>query len=108
MVFLYLLIKNQEFKAMTKTILKLGVPILLLALFIGSCSGSKKAIEIGEEEKVVFQEQEKDTIEISHAESNYEIIIIEPGFQTWLQSIARPEGYYSQSFMENRNELYVL
>jgi hypothetical protein len=25
-----------------------------------------------------------------------------------LQSIARPEGYYSQSFLENRNQLYVV
>ena len=37
----------------------------------------------------------------------YQIIIIEPGFNGWLQSTARPEGYYSQSFLEGRNRLYV-
>jgi hypothetical protein len=29
------------------------------------------------------------------------------GFFVWLQSIARPEGYYSQSFLESRNSIMV-
>ena len=48
-----------------------------------------------------------DTVKIANEELEYEIIIIDPGFNIWLQSIARPEGYYSQSFMENRNFLFV-
>ena len=49
-----------------------------------------------------------DTVRIANDEIEYEIIIIDPGFNTWLASTARPRGYYSQSFMENRNIQYVL
>lgn len=48
-----------------------------------------------------------DTVSISSDETDYEIIVIEPGFYSWLQTTARPEGYYSQSFLESRNKLYV-
>ena len=68
----------------------------------------KKGIEITDTEKMAFAKKTGDTVAISNAESNYEIIIIEPGFNTWLQSIARPEGYYSQSFLETRNKFYVV
>ncbi|MCC1484149.1 hypothetical protein J1C55_06080 [Winogradskyella sp. E313] len=48
-----------------------------------------------------------DTVVIGSDENTYEIIIIDAGFTGWLASIARPEGYYSQSFMETRNNLFV-
>ncbi|WP_242204989.1 DUF6146 family protein [Aestuariivivens insulae] len=48
-----------------------------------------------------------DTVTIANDKLEYEIIIIEPGFNAWLASIAKPEGYYSQSFLENRNYFYV-
>jgi len=56
---------------------------------------------------MAFRETERDTVTIADDESDYEIVIIEPGFQTWLSSVARPEGYYSQSFLENRNQILV-
>ena len=74
---------------------------------LNGCGSSSQTVEITEEEKNAFQQKEKDTVTIANESSNYEIIIIEPGFQTWLQSIARPEGYYSQSFLENRNQIMV-
>lgn len=51
--------------------------------------------------------QEQDTVRIANDSLEYEILIIEPGFNTWLVSRARPEGYYSQQFLENRNIIYV-
>ena len=48
-----------------------------------------------------------DTVSISNDELEYEIIIIEPGFATWLETRARPEGFYSQEFLENRNAHFV-
>lgn len=51
--------------------------------------------------------EKSDTVSISSDETDYEIIVIEPGFYSWLQTTARPEGYYSQSFLESRNKLYV-
>lgn len=48
-----------------------------------------------------------DTVTIANNDLEYEIIIIEPGFNFWLKSTAKPEGYYSQHYLESRNQLYV-
>ena len=77
-----------------------------MLLFEG-CGSSQKSLGISPEESQVFKQQEADTVEISDPESNYEIIIIEPGFDYWLRTMARPRGYYTQSFLETRNRLYV-
>lgn len=82
--------------------------LLFFLLALSGCKSSSSTLDITEDEKAVFEQQKEDTVEIGAAESNYEIIIIEPGFQTWLQAIAKPEGYYTQSFLENRNRLYVI
>lgn len=81
---------------------------LVLILFIVQCSGTKKVVDISEEEKEVFNQQDKDTISIKNDSLEYEIIILEIGFNTWLQSIAQPRGYYTQEFMENRNRIFVI
>ena len=89
---------------------KLVAPAFCFTTFlflIFACHSSQGTTNISDKEKMAFQEQEGDTVTIADKESNYEIIIIEPGFQTWLQSIARPEGYYSQSYLENRNQIMV-
>ena len=68
-----------------------------------SCNSSKKITSTSEEVNV----SEQDTVRIANDELEYEIIIIEPGFNVWLITTARPEGYYSQSFLESRNVQYV-
>ncbi len=50
---------------------------------------------------------EQDMVRIANDDLEYEIIIIEPGFNTWLASVAKPEGYYSQSYLESRNRILV-
>ena len=81
---------------------------LLVMVVIGSsCGSTKEAITVSDEEKLAFAKQEGDTIKIASDDIEYEIIIIEPGFNFWLQSIAKPEGYYTQSYLENRNKIYV-
>jgi len=84
------------------------VVILFSSLIFLGCIGAKTTSEISDKEKQAFTSQVADTVEISDPESNYEIIIIEPGFNVWLQTVARPEGYYSQTFLETRNRLYVI
>ena len=74
----------------------------------GSCTGTKKVVEVTDKEKMVFKQQESDTVTIASDSTEYQIIIIDPGFNTWLASIARPEGYYSQSYLENRNQILVV
>ena len=76
--------------------------ILLICFGVISCKTSQKANVSNQVSQV-----EQDTVRIANDELAYEIIIIEPGFNTWLESIARPEGYYSQQFLETRNNLLV-
>ena len=92
-------------KLLKKIILILG--IVISTLVIANCGSSKEALSISDEEKLAFAQVKGDTIEIANEETEYQIIIIEPGFFTWLNSIAKPEGYYSQNFLENRNYILV-
>jgi len=84
------------------------VIVLCSSLVIFGCLGTKGTTGITDKEKQVFSTKVADTVEISDPESNYEIIIIEPGFNVWLLTVARPEGYYSQTFLENRNRIFVI
>ncbi len=75
---------------------------------IWCCSSPKEALNIKPQEEALFQKKEKDTIHIGDKDSEYEITIIDPGFNFWLKSIARQKGYYSQNFLENRNRIMVI
>jgi hypothetical protein len=46
------------------------------------------------------QVSEKDSVE-------YELIIIDPGFEMWFQQNKRPEGFYSLQYLENWNHQLV-
>lgn len=86
-------------------------PLITLLVFLMVAFGCKTTSEIGaisDEEQKAFNQKEGDTIEIISDKTEYEIIIIEPGFNFWLQSIARPKQYYSQSYLENRNQILVM
>lgn len=50
---------------------------------------------------------ENDTVRIANDSLEYEIIIIEPGFNLFINSIARPRGYYNQTYLENKNRILV-
>ncbi|MEZ4968130.1 MAG: DUF6146 family protein [Flavobacteriaceae bacterium] len=92
---------------MKKIVIVIGATILF-ALSLSNCTGTKQTIAITDEEQAAFSQTEGDTISIKDDKTEYEIIIIEPGFNLWLQSIAKPEGFYSQSYLENRNRIMVL
>ncbi|WP_310557965.1 DUF6146 family protein [Flavobacterium sp.] len=49
-----------------------------------------------------------DIIRIANDSLEYEVIIIDPGFSTWLASRSFPRGYLSQSYMENKNIFYIV
>lgn len=93
---------------MKKKSLTLLVTVFVFLLVFFSCGTTKEVVAIREAEKLAFNETEGDTIHIANQATEYEIIIIEPGFNTWLQSIAKPEGYYSQSYLETRNQVLVV
>ena len=85
--------------------LKNTIPFFIIIMLIASCKSynNNQTINNGNESGLV----ENDTVSISSDESDYEIIIIEPGFNAWLSSTARPRGFYSQQFLESRNLLMV-
>lgn len=70
----------------------------ITTLFFLSCSTNtlNKKTSVKEEPVVI----KNDSLE-------YEIIIIDPGFNSYLNSIARPSGYYTQNYLEVRNRFYV-
>lgn len=77
--------------------------LIICGLLIG-CNTSGKAIQKNDDSS---NQSQQDTVRIANDELEYEIIIIDPGFSYWLASTARPEGYYSQNFLESRNWQYV-
>lgn len=78
--------------------------LIICGLFIG-CNTSKSAVSTSAKEQ---QLATQDTVKIANDSIGYQIIIIEPGFNSWLASTARPEGYYSQNYLESRNMNYVI
>ncbi|MBD0823082.1 DUF6146 family protein [Aestuariibaculum marinum] len=83
--------------------------LLYIVLFFGflvGCNTTKPAVTSNSNEQ---QDATKlsDTVTIANDDLEYEIIIIEPGFNAWLVSRAKPEGFYSQQYLENKNRLYV-
>ncbi|CAZ98248.1 DUF6146 family protein [Zobellia galactanivorans] len=91
---------------MKKIYLVLGTLGLFFVMIAGSCSSSKETV-ISDKEKAAFRQKEADTVKIADDATEYEIIIIEPGFNFWLESIAKPRNYYSQEFLESRNQIFV-
>ncbi|MFT5215262.1 MAG: hypothetical protein ACI83H_000370 [Glaciecola sp.] len=81
---------------------KLALLITTMA-FIVSCKTTNNIST----NDIESQKKEQDTVRIANDKLEYEIIIIEPGFNSWLERMAKPEGYYSQEFLEGRNQIYV-
>jgi hypothetical protein len=79
------------------------ISILFIVVLIFSCDSGKSAMS-GETPN---PEVKNDTIHISNPDLEYEIIIIEPGFDTWLIT-QKPRGFYSLNYLENKNRLFTI
>ena len=77
--------------------------IIVLIAIIGACSTPKNNLAPLPATTAV----KGDTVRIANDSLGYEVIIIDPGFSTWLNSIALPRGYYSQFYLENKNRFYI-
>ena len=80
----------------------LFITVTILILIIG-CK-TKKSSMVGNEKTLISQ---NDTVRIANDSLEYEVIIVDPGFNTWLNSRALPRNYYSQVFLENKNRIYI-
>lgn len=48
-----------------------------------------------------------DTVRIANDKLEYEVLIIDPGFSTWVTTTALPRNYYSQSYLQSKNQMWV-
>ncbi|PJB12869.1 MAG: hypothetical protein CO119_04550 [Flavobacteriales bacterium CG_4_9_14_3_um_filter_40_17] len=78
------------------------IPILLLLMAISFQVFAQKKTD----KKADIVVQKQDTIRIANDSLEYEIIIIEVGFDSWLVT-QRPKEFFSESFLETRNRFYV-
>lgn len=74
---------------------------MLLALIIISCATTQNKSDSSTQPK-----NPNDTIRIANDSLEYEILIIEPGFNNWLVS-QPPRGFYGQPYLEIRNKIMV-
>jgi len=78
-------------------------------LFLAACKSGKDAnvnSSVAAAKPVTERTEGKtknDTVRIANDSLEYEVIIIDPGFNTWLYSRAKPRGYYGESYMRSRN-----
>ena len=77
------------------------IVLFCCALFIYSCDATRPALS--QNSKTATK---GDTIRIANDSLEYEILIIEPGFDTWLVT-QPPRGFYEIGYLESRNRLYI-
>jgi len=74
----------------------------IFAVILGcTATKSKESLAKKEPDKV------SDTVRIANDELEYEILIYDPNFSIWLQTVAKPRNYYSLYSLENNNIFYV-
>ena len=86
---------------MKKSLFILG----LLFTIIACSTASKNTVATSNNSKSAAAVN--DTVRIANDSLEYEVIIIDNGFNTWLASRALPRNYHSLAFLENKNYLYV-
>lgn len=79
--------------------------ISFLFLLIIACSSIKKDTAVESSSKT--SKSLNDTIRIANDSLQYEVIIIDPRFNTWLNFNALPRNFHSLSFLENKNQIYI-
>jgi len=79
--------------------------IVFICLIAYSCSSSKKTLSSNLDPIV---NKENDTVIISGDNLEYDIIIIESGFNSWLMTRAKSKEFYTLSFLESKNIRYVI
>jgi hypothetical protein len=78
------------------------IGIFVFAIAFYSCESGKKIMS----DTPSTASEKMDTLRIANDSLEYEIIIMDIGFNNWLVT-QPPQGYYGQSFLEGRNRLFV-
>lgn len=71
--------------------------LILFMGFLASCAGQMKLASVAIDDP---ENNETDSVE-------YELIVFDPGFESWYLSHSKPDWYYSQTYYEMWNRQYV-
>jgi hypothetical protein len=71
-----------------------------IGLLISACTSTTKTATQN-------TDTSKEIVRIANDSLEYEIIIMDIGFETYLNTIAKPMNFYSQEYYENKNRFYV-
>lgn len=74
---------------------------LAIGLFIVGCTSTTKTITKDDTNLA------EGAVRIANDSLEYEIIIMDIGFETYLNTIAKPANFYSQEYYELKNQRYV-
>lgn len=72
--------------------------IIIISLFLCACNAPSK---------ITKKENIEQPVVIANESLEYQIIIIDQGFSNYLNTIAKPIGFYSLNYLENKNIFYV-
>lgn len=86
--------------------MKKCISILIIICTIIACSSASQNIAGTTDTTSV--KKGNDTVRIANDSLEYEVIIIDNGFSSWLNSRALPRNYYTLSYLENKNYQYVV
>jgi len=78
----------------------IGVIILSILLYACGSSPTKDIVQ--------SKEKKEEAVVIANDSLEYEVIIFDVGFNAYLASIAQPIGFYSQNYLENWNNIYII
>ncbi|RRJ90948.1 hypothetical protein EG240_06995 [Paenimyroides tangerinum] len=79
--------------------------ILLICFYFGILSCASQAEKSSSDKGISKIENGK--ITISNPELEYEVIIFDAGFESWLQTRGKQRGYYDLAYLENKNRVWV-
>lgn len=74
--------------------------LIVMMLIFSSCGSTAPTVDTS-------KQLPDHAVRIANDDLEYEIIIIDIGFDTYLHSIAKPANFYSQSYYEQKNIFYV-
>ena len=74
--------------------------LCFFALLFASCNSTMQTAN-----KTVVSDSDK--VVIANDSLEYEVIIIDSGFSTYLATTAYPRNYYTQSYLENKNSFWL-
>ena len=69
---------------------------IIAILLVAGCAG--RAPQMTPAKNIVFEPNE---------ENEYELIIIDPGFDRWFSTNAKPVNFYSPQYYASKNRMYV-